>query len=413
MMFMKPRPFGALACLAVSVALVLQADASQAQPSFQGLGELTGGDVHSQANAVSSDGSTAVGFSYTGAGTEAFRWTSGGGMVGIGDLPGGAFHSIANGVSADGSTIVGHSSSSSSGGIDSEAFVWTSGGMIGLGDFPSPDTGIFSSRSSDVTDDGSFVAGTGEVFYSEAFSWTSGGGKVQLGYLSPDGYSSFATGVSADGTTIVGGSVLLSVGEREAFSWTSGGGMVGLGELAGGVTRSEAMGVSADGSTVVGQSRSGSGDEAFIWTSGGGIVGLGDLPEGLFRSKAMAASADGSRVVGQGGGPIPAVGDAAFLWEQGYGMRDLNQLLTDLGIELGGWKLRSATGISDDGTVIVGWGTNPSLDTEAWIAEVPAGALALPGLGPVGAALLSSLLGGAGWMCVRRASPASAQSGSL
>ena len=38
---------------------------------------------------------------------EAFRWTSGGGMVGLGDLPGGSSASFATGVSADGSVIVG------------------------------------------------------------------------------------------------------------------------------------------------------------------------------------------------------------------------------------------------------------------------------------------------------------------
>ncbi len=42
-------------------------------------------------------------------GREAFRWTSGGGMVGLGDLPGGESDSEANGVSADGSVVVGYS----------------------------------------------------------------------------------------------------------------------------------------------------------------------------------------------------------------------------------------------------------------------------------------------------------------
>ena len=45
--------------------------------------------------------------------TEAFRWTTGGGMVGLGDLPGGNFYSDADGVSGDGSVVVGCSDSAS------------------------------------------------------------------------------------------------------------------------------------------------------------------------------------------------------------------------------------------------------------------------------------------------------------
>ncbi len=58
-------------------------------PSFQGLGDLTGGGVGSFASGVSGDGSVVVGRSFGASGTEAFRWTSGGGMVGLGDLTGG------------------------------------------------------------------------------------------------------------------------------------------------------------------------------------------------------------------------------------------------------------------------------------------------------------------------------------
>ena len=54
---------------------------------------------------LSGDGSVAVGQSSATAGGEAFRWTSGGGMVGLGDLPGGDTASFAFGVSSDGQTI--------------------------------------------------------------------------------------------------------------------------------------------------------------------------------------------------------------------------------------------------------------------------------------------------------------------
>ena len=56
--------------------------------TFQGLGDLPGGSVESWAYAVSPDGSVVVGSSSSSSGQQAFRWTSGQGMVGLGYLPG-------------------------------------------------------------------------------------------------------------------------------------------------------------------------------------------------------------------------------------------------------------------------------------------------------------------------------------
>ena len=53
------------------------------------LGDLPGGVFNSGANAVSGDGSVVVGTGSSASGSQAFRWTAGGGMVGLGFLPGG------------------------------------------------------------------------------------------------------------------------------------------------------------------------------------------------------------------------------------------------------------------------------------------------------------------------------------
>ena len=66
-------------------------------------------------------------------------------------------------------------------------------------------------------------------------------------------------------------------------------------------------------------------------------------------------------------------------------MRELDVLLEDLGLDLSGWRLSNARGISDDGLTIVGNGTNPSGVTEAWIAIIPE-----PGTGVL---LMTGLLG--------------------
>ena len=53
--------------------------------------------------------------------TEAFRWTSAGGMQPLGDLPGGGTYSYSAGVNGDGSVVVGHATSA----FGTEAFRWT------------------------------------------------------------------------------------------------------------------------------------------------------------------------------------------------------------------------------------------------------------------------------------------------
>jgi len=89
-----------------------------------------------------------------------------------------------------------------------------------------------------------------------------------LGYLPGEIFSS-STGVSADGSVVVG------LGIEVAFRWTDLGGMIGLGDLPGGGFESRANGVSPDGSVVVGFSVSANGGEAFRWTDLGRYDWLG------------------------------------------------------------------------------------------------------------------------------------------
>ena len=178
-------------------------------------------------------------------------------------------------------------------------------------------------------------------------------------------HGSIAYGVSADGSTVVGEGRSAA---NEAFIWDATNGMQGLGGLPGAGLNSRAHGVSADGSTVVGQATSASGDEAFIWDATNGMRGIGYLPGGFFQSSAKGVSADGSTVVGFS---VTASGDEAFLWDAPNGMQSLQFLLTALGVNLTGWQLEHARGISADGNTIVGDGTNPSGQREAFIAFIP------------------------------------------
>jgi len=76
-------------------------------------------------------------------------------------------------------------------------------------------------------------------------------------------------------------------------------------------------------------------------------------------------SKDGSA----GGGTY--AGFSAVLWTAGLGMRSVKTELESYGIDLTGWYLTGATGVTNDGRTIVGRGVNPRGFEEAWIATVP------------------------------------------
>ena len=223
-----------------------------------------------------------------------------------------------------------------------------------------------------VSADASTIVGRGYNPGNEAFRWTAADGMVGLGGLPGEPIDSWAFGVSADGSFVVGtAGKTLSPDEStsDAFLWTQAAGLLDLGRLPGAIYESYAEDVLADGSVVVGASSTGIDTaEAFRWTQAGGMVGLGNLPGGGRSSAAI--SADGSVIVG--GGFDATFQDTALIWSSGVGPRSLKDVLAaDYGLDLTGSDLSYATGISADGLTIVGGGTNPSGQPEAWIAVIP------------------------------------------
>ncbi|HYQ91503.1 MAG TPA: hypothetical protein VES89_05350, partial [Candidatus Competibacteraceae bacterium] len=356
------------------------------------LGDLPGGSFTSQANGVSADGSTVVGSSSSTQGTEAFSWRAGTGMLGLGDLPGGTFSSTARAVSANGSVIVGSGSTA----LGTKAFKWSAGtGMVGLAvDFPVPpeeqNVGKYS-EATGVSANGSVIVGTSypdPVGQFAAFRLDQGAGVRELQK------ETHATGVSADGAVVVGWS---EAQIDRAFRWTKDAGVTILDDrpIYGGTIwpASRAFGVSADGSVVVGASNFENGLGAFRWTQGNGLVSLGDLPGGEFYSEALGASANGSVIVGDSDS---GAGQEAFIWDPAHGMRSLLDLLVTAGLDsdlLSGWTLSAATAISADGLTVVGNGIHGGRQ-EAWLARLDS-ALVVPEIEAAGApAALAILVGG-------------------
>jgi hypothetical protein len=131
------------------------------------------------------------------------------------------------------------------------------------------------------------------------------------------------------------------------------------------------MRISSNKQAVVGWGAPHGFREAVLWR-GGHTFGLGDLPGGAASSEAQAVSNNGSRIVGSS---KAANGDTAFLWDRWHGMRSLKEALAgDYGVDVEGWNLTWATGISDEGATIAGYGGNPAGINEGWIARL----LAMP-----------------------------------
>lgn len=333
-----------------------------AQASFRGLGDIPGGVVSSAAQGISDDGSTVVGQASSDSGFEAFCWTEAGGMTGLGFVSGGFGESVAFDCSADGSVVVGQSTNIE-GGVQGFRWDTTSGIMTALNDLPG---GEEQGAAYAVSADGSMIVGSGQTATDdEAVRWSSGTDAETI----HDGVLFFRTSgaraVSPDGLVVGGfGYSEPETGVR-GYLWTGAGGM-SLGSIPGASGDTYVNGISDAGDVAVGWGLSASSLEAFRWTIDGGMASLGLLTDGFF-SEATAVSADGSIVVGN---CMTFGGNVAFVWEESLGMVPMSDFLTANGIDVAGWTLTHAAGISADGSRIVGSGINPDGEQEAWLADL-------------------------------------------
>lgn len=337
--------------------------AALGQATFAGLGQHAG-STGSMGYGISDDGTVACGVLFFGASQQAFRWTSASGMQMLGTLPGQP-QSAAYAVSADGSTIVGHSHCGST--DCGWAFRWTlAGGISDLGTLPG------GSRASayDVSADGQVVVGRCVTSNDRAFRWTSTSGMVDLTSFVA-GTQTFAFGVSADGERVFGFTNCCS---PWGFVYSASEGVVRAP-----VDGYVPLGPSANGSAVCGYVAPASEVTPAIWTMPSSIAFIAEPITG--RGIARAANSNGTIVVGGMGetttGTFPVLwfassnlAERAFLWSTGGVTHDLSVFLPALGVDLSGWVLTQARGISADGRHLVGVGYHNGVQ-EAWIAHLP------------------------------------------
>lgn len=261
--------------------------------------------------------------------TKAFLWTRDAGFQNIGTLDGmNAGESGAMAISDDGNRIVGWSSPQATP-SRLVPFVWIRGATSG-------------------------VAGNTEM---HALGALSGSVRSSADAISADGQ--FAAGYS----DITGGTFRAVRWNLAGITTTGTAAAQDLGTLGGNNSFSRA--INADGRVVVGWSRTTSayGQHAFRWVDGGtaGVAGnpqmedLGTL--GGESSEALAVSGNGEIVVGASDND--SFESRAFRWTRETGMLSLADWLAQSGIDVGDIVLKEATGISNNGGVIVGRMNDP------------------------------------------------------
>jgi uncharacterized membrane protein len=330
----------------------------------------------SNVTAVSGDGSTVIGRLEEGPFRGAFRWTRTGGFTPIGDLwqsvPGGNY-SWVNAVSDDGRVVVGSSNTDrlptgpgTSPGNNYPAYSspkrvavrWTDAeGLELLGELPG---GSLVSEAHGVTALGDVIVGYAN---SGAARWTQDGtGTDGSARLIKRGDGFIATDISADGQVIVGNS-----GAGEAVVWHSQG-LTSVWRLPGSTAPNYALAISADGTTVVGYSEALDGSsQAYRWTLEAGMELLGSDPGIAGHTRAVDANGDGSIVLVQGG--IGGTQSQIFLWGAESGLKSIDDVLDDYGVDTTGWTFDEAVGISNDGSVIVGNGRYQNRDI-GWLIDL-------------------------------------------
>jgi probable HAF family extracellular repeat protein len=373
--------------LGALLASLLAASASSADlPSFSGVGDLAGGATESVALAISSDGQVVVGESDSTSGSQAFRWTQSGGISGLGFVSMVDPASSARAVSSNGAVIVG--SSNDANGVW-RAYRW-SGGVFTLLNNQSCSSCEPFTEGLGVSGDGlvavgpSAARGSGSSpLHVDPVRWAGGGVTLSdLGNLTASEDLGQANGASQSGSIIVGNHT--STAGKDAWYW-SGSGLNALPHIYNGTPiAASANAISRDGTTIVGFSTKrtitlpggtvvAADSQAVRWTGANFATAtqLGSLPGATFvDSEAQAVSPNGSVIVGRA---VDANGsDRAFVWDSTHGMRDLATVLTnDYGLDLGGWVLVEALGVSDvvgGSYTVVGRGVDPQGNSQGWVA---------------------------------------------
>jgi uncharacterized membrane protein len=203
----------------------------------------------------------------------------------------------------------------------------------------------------------------------EVWRWTAAGGMQTLPLAGAP--SRFPSGISGDGSRIVGRTLLCSAslepGCNPGWLWTATGGYEAL-QAPPGVNAS-AGGISRDGVVVVGMIGPvpGAAWRPYRWQSNTPVGDFGTSPSvGL--AVAGSPSADGTVVVGSHN----IAGQwYSWIWKENLGLWDLGAFLQSHGAPgFPGWSWPQPSDLSDDGRVVIGNGYMPGGNSAGWVAFI-------------------------------------------
>lgn len=364
---------------------------------FAELPDLPGGEDISYAYDIDGRGRSIVGESFSSISSihgEGVVWKQTGGMwsaqgFGLPAAPPNPLNSPGSGIDRDGSTCSGRVSfgEPTAPGIDTLAYACKPGSGLALLPLVPGDV---EAQASSTTEGGVRLVGFGspEVGYHHPFPtfWQKTGPAWAVSRIET-AIEGWAFRIDASGRFAIGWArspdsikVFGADTAHEAVCWTRVGtnwSRAWLGALPGHPPYSQANGFSKRNARwVVGFSGDPSAQPRPVrWRLHNGqpvdLIDLG-LLKGSSGGGANGVSDDGKRVVG---GCFGDAGSDAFLWVEGEGMKSIREMLVAAGVsDIEKWKLTAATGISEDGHVVCGYGTRLVGGVErerAWVATLP------------------------------------------
>lgn len=396
----RPRSLLLFSCVAAAMIGMIGVSMAARPPEpaahFFGLGDLPGGATISYAYGISGSGNVIAGESFSAISQihgEGVQWErlspTSWQMTGIGLPAGDALNSPAASASADGEWIVGRVSYTSPTAplIDTDAYRWRLSTGFELLGVPS---GFVVAAALGADKHGHVIVGWGgpNPSYSNlrALAWRRVASNWQVELIEPQ-YDSLAVRVDPVGRIAIGWGNSPAAGPsgREAVYWTRG--LAGswqrhwLGALPNTQFMSQASGIARVGPNHLIVGFSGVFSEVIlptIWrVKGHQLPQIAELPllPGCTSGSANAISKDGSRIVGN-------CWDADFVFQASvwdyvpasgsYVVSNLKDRLSALGVTAADdWTLWHTSGVSEDGSVICGSGTNPQGDQEGWAADLP------------------------------------------
>ncbi len=335
---------------------------------------------------MSSDGQVVVGRIGPNGYGGAFRWTAATGMQVL------STHAEATGVSADGSTVCGTIIPSAQTGTG-RAFRWTEGsGIVTLRNNVSDDV----SYGNDISADGSTVIGSfNEGSGNRPFVWSATTGASPLAFPNAANNSfGDAVKITGDGTKAFGTATFPSASGPPAFGqptrWTLNPDTYDRIDPTVNMSYPILTGISADGSVVVGATVSHDQYAPWYWTALSGLVYL--APAGA-RSW-VAVSPDGRYVTYQIGG-VTSLFDRSTL-----SVQNLADVFQDEGVPVLGqynvFSVHAITGDAVSGYNFTGGINEGYLVPDAYVVRgIFAGSAAVPEIDPAGLGSVAALVTGA------------------